>query len=121
MTDPEQIAADWAARGFSCDLWTDPPGERWEAFDMNRSHAITLILSLVVASGVGFATAIATAIVLAIVDVYLSGHGLPTLSQAWIDTGPFHLSRADAVMLALATLAGIAAGIGFYFLRRTRF
>ncbi len=28
----EQIAADWALRGFSCDLWTDPPGQRWEEF-----------------------------------------------------------------------------------------
>lgn len=28
----EQIAADWASRGFSCDLWTDPPGQRWEDF-----------------------------------------------------------------------------------------
>lgn len=27
--------ADWAARGFSCELWTDSPGQRWENF----SHA----------------------------------------------------------------------------------
>jgi quercetin dioxygenase-like cupin family protein len=32
MTTREQIAADWAARGFSCELWTDPPGQRWENF-----------------------------------------------------------------------------------------
>ena len=32
MTDPQQIEADWAARGFSCELWTDPPGRRWEDF-----------------------------------------------------------------------------------------
>jgi hypothetical protein len=24
--DRKQIAADWASRGCSCDLWTDPPG-----------------------------------------------------------------------------------------------
>ena len=30
MTDRQQIAADWAARGFTCDLSTDPPGQRWE-------------------------------------------------------------------------------------------
>jgi quercetin dioxygenase-like cupin family protein len=29
---PKAIAADWAARGFSCELWTDPPGQRWEDF-----------------------------------------------------------------------------------------
>jgi hypothetical protein len=28
----EQIAAAWASRGFSCDLWTDLPGQRWEDF-----------------------------------------------------------------------------------------
>lgn len=32
MTDHHQTAADWAARGYSCDLWTDPPGQRWENF-----------------------------------------------------------------------------------------
>ena len=30
--DQKQIAADWAKRGFSCDLWTDPPGRGWEDF-----------------------------------------------------------------------------------------
>ena len=30
MADRQKIAADWEARGFSCDLWTDPPGQRWE-------------------------------------------------------------------------------------------
>jgi quercetin dioxygenase-like cupin family protein len=34
--DMEQVAADWAKRGFSCDLWTDSPGRRWEDF----THAI---------------------------------------------------------------------------------
>jgi mannose-6-phosphate isomerase-like protein (cupin superfamily) len=26
------ISADWKARGFSCDVWIDPPGQRWEDF-----------------------------------------------------------------------------------------
>jgi len=30
--DQEQVAADWAARGFSCDVWVDPPGASWEDF-----------------------------------------------------------------------------------------
>lgn len=33
--DPERLRAvqkDWAARGFSCDVWVDPPGRRWEDF-----------------------------------------------------------------------------------------
>jgi quercetin dioxygenase-like cupin family protein len=32
MRNRDQIATDWMARGFSCDLWTDPPGQRWEDF-----------------------------------------------------------------------------------------
>ena len=27
--DRAQIAKDWRARGFSCDLWVDPPGQVW--------------------------------------------------------------------------------------------
>jgi quercetin dioxygenase-like cupin family protein len=30
--DRSKIAADWRARGFSCELWVDPPGQRWEDF-----------------------------------------------------------------------------------------
>lgn len=30
--DRNRIAAAWAARGFSCELWSDPPGQRWEGF-----------------------------------------------------------------------------------------
>ncbi len=30
--DREQIAADWAARGFGCELWVDPAGQRWDNF-----------------------------------------------------------------------------------------
>ncbi len=25
--DRDAIARDWRARGFGCDLWTDPPGQ----------------------------------------------------------------------------------------------
>ncbi len=27
-----EIEKNWRARGFSCDLWTDPPGRVWEDF-----------------------------------------------------------------------------------------
>jgi len=30
--DQKQVAADWAKRGFSCDLWIYPPGRQWEDF-----------------------------------------------------------------------------------------
>lgn len=32
MTDLAAIRNDWAARGFSCELWVDPPGRCWEDF-----------------------------------------------------------------------------------------
>ena len=43
ITDREQIAADWAARGFSCDLWTDPPGERWEDFTHATDEVVIVL------------------------------------------------------------------------------
>jgi mannose-6-phosphate isomerase-like protein (cupin superfamily) len=27
-----QIEQDWKAKGFSCDLWVDPPGQVWENY-----------------------------------------------------------------------------------------
>ena len=39
----DKIAADWASRGFSCDLWTDPPGQRWEDFT-HRTDELVLVL-----------------------------------------------------------------------------
>ena len=44
MTDRQQIAADWAARGFSGDLWTDPPGQRWEDFT-HATDEIVIVLN----------------------------------------------------------------------------
>ena len=42
----EDIAAirkEWAARGFSCQVWTDPPGRRWEDF---RHETDELVLAI---------------------------------------------------------------------------
>jgi quercetin dioxygenase-like cupin family protein len=39
----EQIAADWASRGFSCDLWTDRPGQRWEDFWHATDELVTVL------------------------------------------------------------------------------
>jgi mannose-6-phosphate isomerase-like protein (cupin superfamily) len=30
--DLDRIADDWHARGFSCAMWVDPPGQQWEDF-----------------------------------------------------------------------------------------
>ena len=32
MHDLDQVSAEWRARGFSCDIWTDPPGQVWADF-----------------------------------------------------------------------------------------
>ena len=42
-TDRQQIAADWAARGFSCDLWTDPPGQSWEDFTHATDEVVIVL------------------------------------------------------------------------------
>jgi quercetin dioxygenase-like cupin family protein len=41
--DRTKIVADWASRGFSCDLWTDPPGHRWEDFRHARDELVTVL------------------------------------------------------------------------------
>ena len=43
MVDREQIAADWTARGFSCDLWTDSPGQRWENFTHATDEVVIVL------------------------------------------------------------------------------
>jgi quercetin dioxygenase-like cupin family protein len=39
----QQVSSDWAARGFSCGLWVDPPGQRWEDFT-HRTDEVVVIL-----------------------------------------------------------------------------
>jgi len=41
--DREQVAADWAKRGFSCDLWIDPPGRRWEHFTHATDELVVVL------------------------------------------------------------------------------
>ena len=38
-----EIAQDWAARGFSCELWVDPPGRRWEDF-VHSTDELVIVL-----------------------------------------------------------------------------
>jgi quercetin dioxygenase-like cupin family protein len=43
VTKREQLAADWAKRGFSCDLWIDPPGQRWEDFTHATDELVVVL------------------------------------------------------------------------------
>ena len=41
--DRAQIAKDWQARGFSCGLWVDPPGQVWEDYVHSTDELLMLI------------------------------------------------------------------------------
>lgn len=41
--DTENIAREWRARGFSCDLWSDPPGQVWADFVHANDELVLLI------------------------------------------------------------------------------
>ena len=43
MPGHERVATDWAARCFSCDLWTDAPGKRWEDFTHADDELVTVL------------------------------------------------------------------------------
>ena len=40
--DRASVAQDWLGRGFSCDLWVDPPGQVWE----NYVHSVDELVML---------------------------------------------------------------------------
>jgi quercetin dioxygenase-like cupin family protein len=41
--DRKQVETSWAQRGFSCGLWTDPPGQSWENF-VHKSDEIVMVV-----------------------------------------------------------------------------
>ena len=45
MPEPnrQSIASQWASRGFSCEVWTDPPGQNWEHFTHAMDELITVL------------------------------------------------------------------------------
>ena len=43
MRSRDEISADWAQRGFGCELWTDPPGQRWEDFVHRTDEVVTVL------------------------------------------------------------------------------
>ncbi len=42
-SDRQRIARDWVARGFSCAIWTDPPGQVWADFVHATDELVMLI------------------------------------------------------------------------------
>ena len=41
--DRQEVARDWRARGFSCDLWSDPPGQVWADFVHASDELVMLV------------------------------------------------------------------------------
>jgi quercetin dioxygenase-like cupin family protein len=39
----EAVAADWRARGFSCELFIDPPGREWNDFVHRTDELVTVV------------------------------------------------------------------------------
>jgi len=68
---------------------------------------------VLVACVTGIGAAFAFAVGLAVLDLYLAGHGSPTLSRPWIDRPArgVHLGRADVILLAGSALLALGAGI----------
>lgn len=41
--DEAEVKKRWAARGFSCDLWVDPPGRVWKDFVHDTDELVILV------------------------------------------------------------------------------
>ena len=41
--DRKVIERDWLSRGFSCQLWVDPPGQRWEGFVHDTDELLVIL------------------------------------------------------------------------------
>ena len=43
MIEQQEVACAWASRGFSCGLWVDPPGQRWEDFVHGTDELVMVV------------------------------------------------------------------------------
>ncbi len=43
MVNQERVAAEWKVRGFTCDLWTDAPGQVWEDFVHQTDELVMVV------------------------------------------------------------------------------
>jgi len=42
--DRDQVARDWRRRGYSCDVFTDPPGREWNDFVHMTNELVTVVV-----------------------------------------------------------------------------
>jgi uncharacterized cupin superfamily protein len=43
LVNRDRVASDWTARGFSCDIWIDPPGREWIDFVHDTDELVMLL------------------------------------------------------------------------------
>ena len=72
--------------------------------------ARNLILAIMGAIVAGLGAALGCALTLAIIDIYLAGHGRATLGRPWIDGAFVHLSRADLILCIFSLGTALIAG-----------
>ncbi|MFN3244448.1 MAG: cupin domain-containing protein [Planctomycetota bacterium] len=41
--DPAAVQADWRSRGYSCELWIDPPDQVWRDFEHDVDELVLLL------------------------------------------------------------------------------
>ena len=41
--DQGEVSASWAARGYSCGLFVDPPGREWNGFVHRTNELVTVV------------------------------------------------------------------------------
>jgi quercetin dioxygenase-like cupin family protein len=42
--DRDQVAQDWGQRGYTCDVFTDPPGREWNDFVHMTNELVTVVV-----------------------------------------------------------------------------
>src|SRR5262245_1893124 len=43
LMNQNAVEKEWAKRGFSCGLWTDPPGQCWEDFIHDTDEVVMVV------------------------------------------------------------------------------
>ncbi len=41
--DRDDVARDWAARGYGCGVFVDPPGRQWNGFVHDTNELVTVV------------------------------------------------------------------------------
>jgi mannose-6-phosphate isomerase-like protein (cupin superfamily) len=43
MVDIESVQSHWRSRGFTCDIWTDAPGQTWEDYRHSVDEVVMVL------------------------------------------------------------------------------